>query len=257
MWLVSSAAVAALYIGLRASAAPAPTLLGVVPGLLADALLFIVAGLWLYRVATRWHDRAIPLTTVFARLALMSIGASLLAFGAVTLLWWLGQRVPTMAGLMQALAEHGAGGFFVDHLFFWMVAATAVPLPWIAAAPHVEQPKDVANTDVIFVRTQARVTAVEPGEIDYVVSADNYLELHCGEQTHLYRMTLTAFVARYPSVGFIRAGRGLVVNAARLSALETSPGGAMAVVLRSGERLPVARRWRSRVRQFMGRSPLS
>lgn len=250
MWVACLAAIAAFYSLMRASgsgaAGPA-----VIAGLLGDALLFVLAGLWLHREAVGWHHRNLSVAQVVLRVAGYAFGATLLAAVALASLWWVTQSGPTTTGMVRALVAHGPAGFVADHLFVWMVAATAVPLPWIAAAEQAQATTDEPANSRLLVRAGGRLLAVAPASIDYVVSADNYLELHCGVQTHLCRMTMGAFVDRFAGIGFVRAGRGLAVNAEQIGMLETLSGNRMAIIMRDGVRLPVARRWQSAMRKHM------
>ena len=61
---------------------------------------------------------------------------------------------------------------------------------------------------------------VSVSEVDWVGSADNYVELHVGTQTHLIRETLTAMEQRLPSDRFIRISRTIIVNGDRVKELQ-------------------------------------
>ncbi|MFO1462071.1 MAG: LytTR family DNA-binding domain-containing protein [Verrucomicrobiota bacterium] len=109
------------------------------------------------------------------------------------------------------------------------------------------QPKAGLSFERIPVKSGGRVTFVNAADVDWVGSADNYVELHVGTQTHLIRETLTAMEQRLPSNRFVRISRTSIVNAERVRELQPLFHGEYSVTLKDGTRLTLSRTYRDQL----------
>ena len=109
------------------------------------------------------------------------------------------------------------------------------------------QPKVAAAAERIPVKTGGRVMFIPIVDVDWVGSADNYVELHVGPQVHLIRETLTAMEQRLPSDRFIRISRTVIVNADRVKELQPLFHGEYNLTLRDGTRLTLSRTYRDQL----------
>lgn len=109
------------------------------------------------------------------------------------------------------------------------------------------QPKVAVAAERIPVKTGGKVMFVNVAEVDWVGSADNYVELHVGPQTHLIRETLTAMEERLPIDRFVRISRTVIINAERVKELQPLFHGEYNVTLRSGTRLTLSRTYRDQL----------
>lgn len=109
------------------------------------------------------------------------------------------------------------------------------------------QPRPSASTERIPVKTGGRVIFVNVADIDWIGSADNYVELHVGPQAHLIRETMTAMEQRMPEERFVRISRTAIVNTDRVKELQPLFHGEYSVTLRDGTRLTLSRTYRNQL----------
>ncbi|HEV7557232.1 MAG TPA: LytTR family DNA-binding domain-containing protein [Kofleriaceae bacterium] len=94
----------------------------------------------------------------------------------------------------------------------------------------------------IAVRGPRGTTLVDVDAIDWIESADNYVELHIGSERHLVRTTLTELANRLDPTAFVRVHRTAIVNLRRIREVH-----AASLVLVGGESVPLSRRYRTAV----------
>lgn len=88
--------------------------------------------------------------------------------------------------------------------------------------------------------------------IDWIESANNYVELHCGNQTHILGETLSAIETKLPA-DFVRVHRCRIVNVSRITAVHNGFAGTYELQLRGGIRLATGRQFRSAVQGLFER----
>src|SRR5207248_6757496 len=91
------------------------------------------------------------------------------------------------------------------------------------------------------------------GEIDWIEAADNYVNLHVGNESHLHRETMSALEGRLPADKFMRISRSTIVNIDRIKELQPLFHGEYAVILRTGTRLTLSRSYREKLDALLGR----
>ena len=99
----------------------------------------------------------------------------------------------------------------------------------------------------IPVKTGSKVSFVAVTDIDWVGSADNYVELHVGDRSHLLRETMGSIEARLPADRFVRISRTSIVNADRVKELQPLFHGEYSVTLKNGTKLTLSRSHRDQL----------
>jgi two-component system LytT family response regulator len=99
----------------------------------------------------------------------------------------------------------------------------------------------------IAVRSRGEITIVPVERIDWIGSADNYVEIHVGEATHLVRRSLASLEGRLDPRRFLRVHRQSIVNADRVRTVRQDESGDLEIELDGGTRLPVGRAFRVRL----------
>lgn len=107
--------------------------------------------------------------------------------------------------------------------------------------------KPEAGPQRLSFRESGRILFINLSDIDWVSSADNYVEIHAGTQKHLLRETMTSMERRLPGDTFVRISRTTLVNRHRIRELQPLFHGQYAVLLRDGTRLVLTRSHRDRL----------
>jgi len=115
--------------------------------------------------------------------------------------------------------------------------------------PGTKQPNRLA------IKSGGKVLFLRIDEIDWVEAADNYVNLHVGNESHLHRETMAALETRLPADKFMRINRSTIVNIERIKELQPMFHGEYSVILRNGTRLTLSRGYREKLNQLLGREP--
>lgn len=102
----------------------------------------------------------------------------------------------------------------------------------------------------IAIREPGRIVFINLHEIDWIGSADNYVEIHAGPQKHLLRETITAMEHRLAGDTFVRISRTTLVNRHRIRELQPLFNGQYAVLLRDGTKLTLSRTHRDQLKRL-------
>jgi two-component system LytT family response regulator len=108
-------------------------------------------------------------------------------------------------------------------------------------------PAEPKPPERLSVKHNGRIIFVPVADIDWVGSADNYVELHVGAQTFLLRETMTAITQRLPADRFVRISRTAIVQVGRVRQLEPLFHGEYSVELVSGAKLTLSRSHRDQL----------
>jgi two-component system, LytTR family, response regulator len=103
------------------------------------------------------------------------------------------------------------------------------------------------------VKSAGRVFFVRTREIEWIEAAGNYVKLHVGHETHLFRETMNALEARLDPAMFFRIHRSTIVNLERVRELQPWFNGEYVVFLTSGARLTLSRGYREKLQDRIGR----
>ena len=77
---------------------------------------------------------------------------------------------------------------------------------------HVTDGQGNSHYPQIAVRSVGRVQLIDVGELSWVSSAGNYVELHIDRRSVLHRQTLTSLVEQLDPDQFMRVHRSAAVN---------------------------------------------
>ena len=110
-----------------------------------------------------------------------------------------------------------------------------------------------AKLDRLVVKSSGRVFFLRTDEIDWIEAAGNYVRLHLGDESHLFRETMTRMEARLDGRRFGRIHRSRIVNIERVKELQPWFNGEYVVILRNGTRLPLSRGYREKLQEQMGK----
>lgn len=109
------------------------------------------------------------------------------------------------------------------------------------------------KVDRLVVKSGSRVVLIRTTDIDWIESADNYVNIHVGAESHLLRETMAALEARLDPRQFMRISRSTIVNLDRVKELQPMFHGDYVVILRNGTRLNLSRNYREKLQQLLGR----
>jgi len=129
--------------------------------------------------------------------------------------------------------------------------------PALEAADGGQRRPDAADAtpavpNRIVIRDRDRVLFVDVGDIDWVGADGDYVRIHTGGKSHLFRVTLAAMDQRLDAASFVRIHRSTIVNVSRICELRPYTSREYAVILNDGTRLRLSRRYRDRLRGRFG-----
>jgi len=114
----------------------------------------------------------------------------------------------------------------------------------VTGAGH-EEPAARRHPERLLVAENGRSFFVRTVEVDWIEAARNYVRLHVGDRTHTVRTTLAALEARLDEARFRRISRSALVNLDRVREVQPWFHGDAVVILESGTRLGLSRRYRT------------
>ena len=100
-------------------------------------------------------------------------------------------------------------------------------------------------TERLLVESDGRSFFVRANDVDWMEAAKNYVRLHVGDTTHVLRPTLGALEERLDPERFRRISRSMLVNLDRVREVQPWFHGDAVVILESGARLSLSRRYRT------------
>ncbi|HUN62257.1 MAG TPA: LytTR family DNA-binding domain-containing protein [Candidatus Sulfotelmatobacter sp.] len=96
----------------------------------------------------------------------------------------------------------------------------------------------------LAIKNAGEVLFLKIAEIDWIEAADYYVCVHVGARSHLLRRRMAEVEQELDPGMFCRIHRSAIVNLERVGRLETAADGGTEVVLSTGARLSVSRRYR-------------
>jgi two-component system LytT family response regulator len=103
----------------------------------------------------------------------------------------------------------------------------------------------------LVVKSAGRIFFLPVAEIDWIESADNYVNLHCGRESHLIRETLSSLESKLNPQDFLRVRHSAIVNLKRIKELRPLFKGEYEIVLQNGVKLTSSRRYRNKIMQIL------
>ena len=105
----------------------------------------------------------------------------------------------------------------------------------------------------LVVRNGERYEFVPVDSIDWIESANNYVQLHCGGRSHLAAETLAGLEGKLDQRKFVRIHRRRIVNVSRIVAAHYMFNGTYELEIGNGVRLPTGRQYKDAVQALIGR----
>jgi len=121
------------------------------------------------------------------------------------------------------------------------------------AKERIEQGKETQRKiERLAIKNAGQVLFQKISEIDWIEAADYYVCLHVGTKTHLLRRSMSDVDQELEQAAFCRIHRSAIVNLERVRQLEISEDGGTDVILNSGTRLRLSRRYRKDLQARLG-----
>jgi two-component system LytT family response regulator len=106
---------------------------------------------------------------------------------------------------------------------------------------------------LLVIKLRGRVVFLRTEEIDWIEAEGNYVNIHAGAETYLYRETIGGMEAQLDAREFPRIHRSAIVNIKRIQELRPLFHGEYSVVLRDGTELPLSHNYKEKLRHLLGR----
>lgn len=106
----------------------------------------------------------------------------------------------------------------------------------------------------LLVKTEGKVIFVPTERIVWIEAAGNYVRIHTRDDLFLMRETMSGIERRLPLDRFVRIHRSTMVNFDDIKELLPTFNNEFMVVLRSGEKLKLSRKYRPELEQRLGNS---
>lgn len=116
--------------------------------------------------------------------------------------------------------------------------ASLLDPPEDVPAPRIERPER------LLVRKFGKEFLVAVADIEWIESAENYVNLHVRGHVYPLRSTMADVLERIAEAGFARVHRRYIVNLGQVASMEPLDTGDAWIHLRDGTRLPCSRRHR-------------
>jgi len=104
----------------------------------------------------------------------------------------------------------------------------------------------------IVVKSAGEVSFIKISGIDWIEAADYYTCLHVGSRNHLVRRSLAELENELDPSTFCRVHRSAIVNLDRVRSLKLQEDGEYEVLLETGARVRLSRRYRKELEDRMG-----
>ncbi|HEX6649626.1 MAG TPA: LytTR family DNA-binding domain-containing protein [Pyrinomonadaceae bacterium] len=103
----------------------------------------------------------------------------------------------------------------------------------------------------LVVKSGGRIFFLPVSEIDWIESADNYVNLHSGRESHLIRETLTSLETKLNPEEFLRIRHSAIVNVTKIKELHPLFKGEYEIVLHNAVKLTSSRRYRQKLEMLL------
>jgi two-component system LytT family response regulator len=120
------------------------------------------------------------------------------------------------------------------------------------AAPPAETSAPPTYLERVAVESKGRVRVVPVSQIDYILAAGVYAELHVGDRRYIVRESLQSLEERLDPRVFMRIHRSVIVRVELIDVFLRGEGGDYEVQLKNGARLKVSRSRREALEQRLG-----
>jgi two-component system LytT family response regulator len=97
----------------------------------------------------------------------------------------------------------------------------------------------------LAIRSEGRVRLLDIADVDRIVAAGNYVEIHAGTHRHQLRETMVSLEARLDPQRFTRVSRAAIVSIAQIREVQPLFDGDFVVLLKNGTQVNGSRRYRA------------
>lgn len=115
-----------------------------------------------------------------------------------------------------------------------------------------DQQSQTAYLERLVIKSGGRIFFLDVSEVDWIETADNYVRLHVGKQSHLLRETMSHLESKLDPKQFIRIRHSVIVNIKRIRELRPLINGEYVFLLRDGSELTSSRRYRKKLNTLLG-----
>jgi two-component system LytT family response regulator len=106
------------------------------------------------------------------------------------------------------------------------------------------------TTRMVF-KSRGRILFLSVQDIRWIEAEENYVRIHTANESHLLREPIGQLESRLNPVTFLRVHRSSIVNLHYVKEVRNEADGDANVVLISGEKIPMSRRYRSRIQRLV------
>jgi two-component system LytT family response regulator len=100
----------------------------------------------------------------------------------------------------------------------------------------------------VAVRSPGKTYFVNIDDVEWIGAAENYVELHVGETTHLLHVKMGTLEDSLDPAMFLRIHRSLIVNIGGIKEMQSANHGEYMIVLHSGVRLQSSRTYHAKLK---------
>jgi two-component system LytT family response regulator len=109
-----------------------------------------------------------------------------------------------------------------------------------------------SRVERLAIKNAGEMVFLKVAEIDWIEAADYYVCLHVGARTHLLRRSMAEVERELEVEKFCRVHRSAIVNLERVTRTGSDEAGGTEVVLTTGARMKVSRRYRRELQRRLG-----
>jgi|HubBroStandDraft_6_1064221.scaffolds.fasta_scaffold04770_4 two-component system LytT family response regulator len=106
----------------------------------------------------------------------------------------------------------------------------------------------------LVIKANGRVVFLDLENIEWVEAAANYVRLHVGKDSYLFRETISRISERLDPNHFVRIHRSTIVNVSKIKELIPVNSGEYVVVLKTGRELSCSRGYRTTLQEIIDKS---
>jgi DNA-binding LytR/AlgR family response regulator len=106
--------------------------------------------------------------------------------------------------------------------------------------------REPAKDRSLWVQQRGEMVRLDIAALDWLKAEGEYVRLHFGEKSFLFRTSMNAICNELLNDGFVRIHRSAAINRDRLRAIRRGRTG-LKIALESGVELPVGRKFRNAV----------
>lgn len=107
--------------------------------------------------------------------------------------------------------------------------------------------------DRIVIRAKGRIVFLNLTDIDWIEASANYVRLHVGNESYLFRETIGRISERLHPTHFVRVHRSTIVNVRKIKELIPVNSGEYVVVLKNGKELSCSRGYRAALESMIAK----